>query len=306
MDRSQPHMAKDSASLPTPSADARIHTSAFADFLRRFVRNKPAVVALGYLLALTLVAALAPLLAPYPFDASTLRRALEAPSAEHLLGTDDLGRDVLSRLLYASRVSLLASLQATVLAVSVGLPLGLISGYFGGAIDSVIMRFNDALMTFPALILAVVIVGLLGPSLRNAMVAVGVVYIPRILRVVRSSALAAREETYVLSSQAIGCTTPQIIVRHVLPNLLSPLVIQITILMGVAVLAEASLSFLGLGVQPPGASWGLMLGRSFPYMGRAPHTVISAGLAISITVVAFNVLGDGFRDSLGRERRTAD
>src|SRR5690606_32136851 len=188
-------------------------------------------------------------------------------------------------------------------ALLLGLPLGLVSGYFGGRVDNVIMRVNDALMSFPALILAVVIVGLLGPSLTNAMLAIGLVYAPRIMRVVRGSALSVREEVYVTSARATGCGPLRIIGRHILPNILSPLVVQTTIMLGLAILAEASLSFLGLGVQPPTASWGSILGRAFPYLNTTPVTVLAAGLTISVAVLAFNLLGDAFRDSLGRERR---
>lgn len=272
-------------------------------FLRRFRRNRVGMVALAVLVFMVLVAVFAPLLAPHEPDQGELARALEGPSADYLLGTDDLGRDVLSRLIHASRVSLSASALAIGVALLLGLPLGLISGYCGGWVDNVIMRVNDALMSFPALILAVVIVGLLGPNLSNAMLAIGLVYAPRIMRVVRGSALSVREEVYVMSARATGCGPLRITGRHILPNILSPLVVQTTIMLGLAILAEAGLSFLGLGVQPPTASWGSILGRAFPYMITTPVTVIAAGLAISLVVLAFNLLGDAFRDSLGRERR---
>jgi peptide/nickel transport system permease protein len=274
-----------------------------SSFLRRFRRNRVGMVSLAVLVGLVGVAVLAPLLAPYDPDQGELARALEGPSADYWLGTDDLGRDILSRLIHASRVSLSAATLAIGVAVLIGLPLGLVSGYRGGWVDNVIMRVNDALMSFPALILAVVIVGLLGPSLTNAMLAIGLVYAPRIMRVVRGSALSVREEVYVTSARATGCGPVRIIGRHVLPNILSPLVVQTTIMLGLAILAEAGLSFLGLGVQPPTASWGSILGRAFPYMNTTPVTVIAAGLTISVAVLAFNLLGDAFRDSLGRERR---
>ncbi|MGY1917028.1 ABC transporter permease [Blastococcus sp. SYSU DS0973] len=274
-----------------------------SSFFRRFRRNKVGVVALGVLITLVLIAVFAPLLAPQDPNQGLLARSLEGPSGEYWLGTDDLGRDVFSRLIYASRVSLSAAALAIGVALIIGLPFGLISGYAGGWVDNVIMRINDALMSFPALILAVVIVGLLGPSLTNAMLAIGIVYAPRIMRVVRGSALSVREEVYVTSARATGCSSLRIILRHILPNILSPLVVQTTIMLGLAILAEAGLSFLGLGVQPPTASWGSMLGRAFPYMTRTPLTVIAAGAAISLAVLAFNLLGDAFRDSLGRERR---
>jgi peptide/nickel transport system permease protein len=213
---------------------------------------------------------------------------------------------VLSRLMFAGRLSLVASVQALAIALAIGLPLGLISGYIGGWVDTVIMRFNDALMSFPALILAVVIVGLLGPSLTNAMTAIGLVYAPRIMRVVRGSTLSVREEVYVQAARATGCSDARIITRHVLPNITGPLVVQATVMMGHALLAEAGLSFLGLGVQPPETSWGAMLGTAFPYLAQSPTPTIAAGCIISITVLCFNLIGDGLRDSVGRVRRAGD
>ena len=203
-------------------------------------------------------------------------------------------------------LSLVASVQAVAIALGIGLPLGLISGYVGGWVDTIIMRFNDALMSFPALILAVVIVGLLGPSLTNAMTAIGLVYAPRIMRVVRASTLSVRQEVYITAARATGCGDARIITRHVLPNVTGPLVVQATVLMGQALLAEAGLSFLGLGVQPPEASWGAILGTAFPYMAQSPVPTIAAGLVISVTVLCFNLIGDGIRDSVGRMRRAGD
>src|SRR4051794_1316436 len=275
-------------------------------FMRRFMRNRTAVVSMVILLLITLVAIFAPYVAPHDPARSSLRAIMKPPSLTYLLGSDDLGRDVLSRLIFASRLSLLASVQAVAIALAIGLPLGLISGYVGGWVDAVIMRCNDALMSFPALILAVVIVGLLGPSLTNAMTAIGLVYAPRIMRVVRGSTLSVREEVYMTAARATGSSTPRIITRHVLPNVMGPLVVQATVLMGQSLLAEAGLSFLGLGTQPPEASWGAMLGTAFPYMAQSPVPTIAAGLVISVTVLCFNLVGDGIRDSVGRMRRAGD
>jgi peptide/nickel transport system permease protein len=281
--------------LPPPSS-----------FVRRFCRNRTAVVSLIILVLITLVAVFAPLLAPHDPARSSLRNIMKPPSLRYLLGSDDLGRDVLSRLIFASRLSLLASVQAVAIALTLGLPLGLISGYVGGWVDTIIMRCNDALMSFPALILAVVIVGLMGPSLSNAMTAIGLVYAPRIMRVVRGSTLSVRQEVYITAARATGCGDARIILRHVLPNVTGPLVVQTTVLMGQALLAEAGLSFLGLGVQPPQASWGAILGTAFPYMAQSPVPTIAAGLVISVTVLCFNLVGDGIRDSVGRMRRAGD
>jgi ABC-type dipeptide/oligopeptide/nickel transport system permease subunit len=275
-------------------------------FLRRFCRNPTALISALILLAIVLVAVFAPYIAPHDPARSSLRNILKPPSAVYWFGSDDLGRDVASRLIFASRLSLVASVQAVAIALALGLPLGLVSGYVGGWVDTVIMRCNDALMSFPALILAVVIVGLLGPSLTNAMTAIGLVYAPRIMRVVRGSTLSVREEVYVRAARATGCSDARIITRHVLPNVTGPLVVQATVLMGQALLAEAGLSFLGLGTQPPQASWGAMLGTAFPYMAQSPVPTIAAGVVISVTVLCFNLVGDGIRDSVGRMRRAGD
>ena len=292
---SAPVLASAPIALPPPSS-----------FARRFAHNPTAMVSLILLTLIVLVAVFAPYLAPHDPARSSLRNILKPPSAMYLLGSDDLGRDVLSRLIFASRLSLVASVQAVAIALGIGLPLGLISGYVGGWVDTIIMRFNDALMSFPALILAVVIVGLLGPSLTNAMTAIGLVYAPRIMRVVRASTLSVRQEVYITAARATGCGDARIIMRHVLPNVTGPLVVQATVLMGQALLAEAGLSFLGLGVQPPEASWGAILGTAFPYMAQSPVPTIAAGLVISVTVLCFNLIGDGIRDSVGRMRRAGD
>ena len=281
--------------LPPPSS-----------FLQRSCRTRTALISTIILIAIVMIAILAPYIAPHDPARSSLRNILKAPNAVYWLGSDDLGRDVLSRLMYASRLSLVASVQAVAIALVIGLPLGLIAGYVGGWVDTVISRVNDALMSFPALILAVVIVGLIGPSLSNAMTAIGLVYAPRIMRVVRGSTLSVREEVYVRAARALGCSDARIIALHVLPNVTGPLVVQATVLMGQALLAEAGLSFLGLGVQPPEASWGAMLGTAFPYMAQSPTPTIAAGLVISVTVLCFNLIGDGIRDSVGRMRRAGD
>ena len=282
-------------SLPPPSS-----------FLQRFCRNRTALISALIVIGIVTIAILAPYIAPHDPARSSLRNILKPPSATYLLGSDDLGRDVLSRLMFASRLSLVASVQAVAIALAIGLPLGLIAGYVGGWVDVVISRVNDALMSFPALILAVVIVGLIGPSLSNAMTAIGLVYAPRIMRVVRGSTLSVREEVYVRAARALGCSDARIIALHILPNVTGPLVVQATVLMGQALLAEAGLSFLGLGVQPPEASWGAMLGTAFPYMAQSPTPTIAAGLVISVTVLCFNLIGDGIRDSVGRMRRAGD
>ncbi|GAA4675498.1 ABC transporter permease [Pseudonocardia yuanmonensis] len=280
---------------PEPSARAR--------FLRRFRRQRLALGALVYLVLVVLATALAPLLATHDPLAQNLASVLQQPGGGHVLGTDDLGRDVFSRALYAGRVSLLAAAQAVGVAVLLGVIPGLVAGYAGRRVDAVIMRLTDALMSFPPLILAIAFVGVLGPSLTNAMFVIGVIFAPRFVRLVRGTVLSIREETFVEASRSIGTPTPRVILRHVLPNALSPLIVQISLTAAMAMLAEASLSFLGLGVQPPDASWGSMIERGFRYTATAPWLTVFPGLLIALTVLAFNILGDGLRDSLGREIR---
>jgi peptide/nickel transport system permease protein len=272
-------------------------------FRRRFLRERGAVVALCFLLLMVLLAVFAPLIAPYDPDAQSLSDRLAAPSKDHPLGTDDLGRDVLSRMLFAARVSLVAAVQATVVGVVLGVPVGLVAGYVRGWFDNLAGRVADAVMSIPALLLALAIVAVLEPNLTSAMIAIGIVYAPRLFRVTRAAAISIREETFVEAARSVGARPIRIVTGHVLPNVLSPLVVQISLSMGFAILFEASISFLGLGVQPPEASWGSMLGRSTRFYEESPVLVIAPGVAILLTVLSFNVIGDGVRDSLGRELR---
>lgn len=287
-----------------PEAAAEVRSeSALQRFRRRFLAQKAAVVAAVVVLLLVLLAVFAPWVAPADPLAQDLRSALEDPSGAHWLGTDEVGRDVLSRMIFGARVSLLAAAQAVLIALVLGVVPGLIAGFFGGWVDAVISRINDTVMSFPPLILAIAIVGVFGPNLRNAMLAVGIVFAPRFLRLMRGSVMAVREETFIEASRSIGTPVARIIRTRVLPNVLSPLLVQVSLSLGFAMLAEAGLSFLGLGVQPPDASWGSMVGRAYRRMNDAPNLILFPGLAIVAAVLAFNVLGDGLRDSFGRESR---
>lgn len=296
-----------SAETATPSdVPARPSAPGFKRFVRRFRSNKLAVVASVVLTLIVVTSIAAPLIAPYqPGEIDVLNR-LAGPTPEHWLGTDSLGRDTFSRLLYAGRVSLSAAALAVGIAVVIGVPLGLIAGYFGGWVDWVIGRLADVLMTFPAVILAIAIIAATGPGLVNAMVALGVVYAPRLLRVVRSATLAVRQETYVEASISIGTPSRGIIARRILPNVLSPLLVQISLMLAAALLAEAALSLLGLGVLPPTPSFGNMLGRGFTQIRTTPLLVWFPGLMIALATLSFNLIGDGLRDSLGRETRKGD
>lgn len=282
-----------------------IRASGIAETLRRFATHRGALAAAVFLLALALAAALAPQLMPRDPLAQDLGAILAKPTAGHPLGTDDLGRDVLARIVYGARLSLTASLMAVAIAAALGVPFGLIAGYAGGKTDDAIMRVNDALQTIPALVLAMAIAATLGPGLFNVMVAVGIIFAPRFARLVRGQALAVREEAFVESARALGASHARIIGRHVFPNVLSPILVQISISIAFALLAETSLSFLGIGIRPPEPSWGADVGRGYRFMRRAPWLVFMPGMAVLLTTLAFNFVGDGVRSALDpRQRHT--
>lgn len=277
--------------------------NAFRRVARRFVRNKTAVAALILLVLIMAASLLAPLLAPYHPNEVDIANRLSGPSAAHLLGTDALGRDTLSRLLYAGRVSVSAAVLAVTVASVLGIPSAMIAGYSGGRIDWCLNRVADILMTFPSLVLTIAIIAATGPGLTKAMISLGVVYAPRVFRVVRGATLAVRQETYVEASVSIGTPTRTIIRKRVLPNILSPTLVQVSLLLASALLAEVTISLLGLGALPPTASWGSMLGQAFQEMRSNPMLVVYPGIAVALTSLAFNLFGDGLRDSFGREIR---
>ena len=238
-------------------------------------------------------------IAPYDPHKLSVGPRLSGPSWDHLLGTDNLGRDTFSRLLEGAFISMRFSVLAVTGALVIAIPIGMISGYVGGVLDNVLMRITDAVMSIPALVLAISLVAVLGTNLTSAMIAIGAAMTPGFIRVVRGQTLAIREETYIEASDSIGTPTPLIIFRHVLPNILSPLVVQASIVVGIVLLAEASLSFLRLGAQPPTASWGSMLDQAFPYIDGNSWQAVPPGLAIAFSVLSFNVVGDGLRTALG-------
>jgi peptide/nickel transport system permease protein len=248
------------------------------------------------------MAVFAPLLAPYDPNDQNLLNRLQSPSAAHWLGTDDFGRDQLSRLIYGARVSLVAAAELVAIGAGIGTVLGMIAGYRGGRFDSAMGRVVDVMMTLPGFLVAITVLAVLGPGLTNAMIAVGILVTPVFFRVARASTQDVREETYVEASRALGCTTRRIVLRHVFPNAIAPVVVQIAILFGVAITIEASLSFLGLGVQPPTSTWGSMLSTANSFMSQAPHLMYVPGAAIAITVLAFSLLGDGLAQALGTNR----
>ncbi len=248
--------------------------------------------------ALVIVALAAPLLSPYDPTAQDTARRLEAPSREHLLGLDGLGRDVLSRIVWGARVSLRVGFSVVFLAASVGIALGAISGYFGGAIDTLIMRLTDILLAFPGILLAIALVAVLGPSLNNVILALATIGWVAYARLVRGQVLKVREMEYVTAAKALGARSPRVIILHVLPNVINPVIVMATLGLAGAILSEAALSFLGLGVQPPTPSWGAMLTEGRRYLGLANHLAIFPGAAIMMAVMGLNFLGDGLIDAL--------
>jgi peptide/nickel transport system permease protein len=266
--------------------------------LRQLLRHKAALIGGGIVLLFTLAAVLAPLLAPYDPVQSSWLAVRKAPSAAHWLGTDDLGRDVLSRLVWGARASLAAGVISVAIAVAIGVPVGILAGYAGGWTDAVIGRCTEALLACPFLILAIALAAFLGPSLTNAMIAIGVSATPIFIRLTRGQILAVKAEDYVQGARAVGCSHLRIVRRYILPNIFSPILVQATLTIAAAIIAEASLSFLGLGQQPPAPSWGSMLNTAKNFMTQAPWMAVFPGVAIFAVVFAFNVLGDGLRDAL--------
>jgi peptide/nickel transport system permease protein len=263
---------------------------------RRFLRRPAAVISLVVVVGAVLGAVFAGWVAPYSPDQTDFDAILAGPSPDHLLGTDELGRDTLSRIIWGARASIQAGVLATVLAMAIAVPIGLIGGYYRGWLDTAIARVTDVLLAFPFLILAVGLAAILGPSLLNATLALGIAAIPALIRIARGETLALREEDYVRAAVANGANDAVIIGRHILPNMTSTLLVQATVTIPAAIIGEAVLSFLGLGVQPPTPSWGVMLNAAQPYLNEAPSLAVYPGLAIVIVALAFNLLGDGLRD----------
>jgi peptide/nickel transport system permease protein len=266
--------------------------------VRRFLRRPFAVGGLAVALAFVLMAIFAPLIAPYDPNATDFQAILQTPSWEHLLGTDELGRDIFSRIVYGARASIQAGVFATLLAIVFAVPIGLAAGYYRGWIDPVISRLTDVLLAFPFLILAVGLAAILGPSLLNATIALGLAALPGLVRVARGEALSLREEDYVRAAVANGAGDTRILGRHIVPNMTGTLIVQATVLIPAAIIGEAALSFLGLGVQPPTPSWGVMLADAQSYLTEAPRLALFPGLAIFFCSLSFNLLGDGLRDVL--------
>lgn len=265
---------------------------------RNFKKNKVAVIGLLIVVFFILMALFADLLAPYSYESQKLSDKHLAPSTEHWFGTDEYGRDILSRIIFGARLSLWVGFVSVAGSVIVGLVLGLLAGYYGKWVDMIISRIFDILLAFPSILLAIAIVAALGPSLRNALIAIAIINVPTFGRLIRSRVLSVKEEEYISAAKAIGMKDGRIIFQHVLPNCLAPIIVQGTLAIASAIIECAALGFLGLGAQPPTPEWGQMLAESRAYILQAPWTVLFPGVAIMLTVLGFNLMGDGLRDAL--------
>lgn len=265
---------------------------------RRLKQRKSALFALFVIIALILIAIFAPLIAPYDPTKQSWSAVRKAPSLAHWFGTDEVGRDILSRIIFGTRASLSAGVISVGIAISIGVPLGLLAGYLGGKVDAILGRITDAMLAVPFLILAIALAAFLGPSLGNAMIAIGVTATPLFIRLTRGQTLSVVKEDYIEAARAVGNPGWRIALRHILPNVMPALLVQATLTIATAIIAEASLSFLGLGQQPPAPSWGSMLNAAQRFLTNAPWMAVWPGLAIFVTVLSFNLFGDGLRDAL--------
>ena len=286
------------SSVALVSGPVRTGRSPFREGLKRFFRNRLAIIGLVLVTIEVVFAVFASVLTPYDPNVMDYKALLQSPSAQHLLGTDELGRDILTRMMYGARLSLIVGISAVSIAVCLGVPFGLISGYVGGAFDEIMMRVVDSVMALPALVLALTIAAVLGSGLVNATIAIAVVTAPTYTRLVRGQVLAIKQNDYVVAAQSIGAPTWRVLARHLLPNAFSPVIVQASLGIGFAIILESSMSFIGLGAMPPTPSWGNMVQIGFQFLEIAPWCVLAPATAIFLAVLGFNMLGDGLRDAL--------
>ncbi|EEG77274.1 ABC transporter permease [Dethiobacter alkaliphilus] len=290
--------------VATPSKLVSKSDSEFYQVMKHLRRNRMAMLGLAVLLVFIFAAVFAPFLTTYDPIRTDMGNARQSPSAEHILGTDDLGRDMFTRLIYGARVSLQIGLIAVVIGLAAGVPLGALSGYYGGTFDLIVQRLVDIMIAFPGILLAIVVVTILGQGVNNVMIAIGIASIPIYTRLVRGSVLAVKEQRFVAAAKVLGISNYKIILRHIMPNCLGPIVVQSTFQVATAILWAAGLSFIGIGATRPTPEWGLMLSSGRQFIQTSPHLTTYPGLAILFLVLGFNLLGDGLRDALDPKSRS--
>ena len=289
-------LAKSESSLVLKEQDYVV--SPWKEAWMTFRKNKGALVGAGIVIFFILIAVFAPLIAPFGISEQELTNRNAAPTANHWFGTDDFGRDIFSRVLYGARISLWVGFISVVGSIVVGCLLGIIAGYYGRWIDTIISRVFDIMLAFPSILLAIAVVAVLGPSLQNALIAIALINVPNFGRLIRSKVLSVKQEEYIMAAKAVGMTDGRILFHHVLPNSFAPIIVQGSMAIATAIIEAAALGFLGMGAQPPQPEWGKMLADSRQYIIQAPWTVIFPGVAIMLTVLGFNLMGDGLRDAL--------
>lgn len=290
-------IVKNTVDIPVLAVDEKL-TPPWKEALLAFNKNRLALAGLGIVVLFIIIAIIAPWLAPYSYKEQLLTERMQPPSSKHWFGTDDFGRDIFSRILYGARISLWVGFFSVLGSVVIGTLLGIIAGYYGRWVDGIISRIFDIMLAFPSILLAIAVVSILGPSLQNALIAIAVINIPNFGRLVRSRVLSVKQEEYIMAARAVGMKDTRILFHHILPNSISPVIVQATLAIATAIIEAAALGFLGLGAQPPAPEWGKMLSDSKQYLVQAPWTLFFPGIAIMLTVLGFNLMGDGLRDAL--------
>jgi peptide/nickel transport system permease protein len=290
-------LAKNKSDISMIPAEDKV-TPPWKEAWQSFYKNRLALIGLGIVIFFIIIAIIAPIIAPYSFKDVVLTDRMLAPSSTHWFGTDDFGRDIFTRIVYGARISLWVGFFSVLGSVVVGTLLGIVAGYYGRWVDAIISRIFDIMLAFPSILLAIAVVSILGPSLQNALIAIAVINIPNFGRLVRSKVLSVKQEEYIMAARAVGMRDRRILLRHILPNSVSPVIVQATLAIATAIIEAAALGFLGMGAQAPTPEWGKMLADSKNYITQAPWTLIFPGVAIMLTVLGFNLMGDGLRDIL--------
>jgi peptide/nickel transport system permease protein len=290
-------IVKNTVDIPVMAAEEEL-TPPWKEAWLAFYKNRLAIAGLGIVVLFIFIAIIAPWIAPYSYKEQILTERMQPPSSKHWFGTDDFGRDIFTRILYGARISLWVGFFSVLGSVVIGTLLGIVAGYYGRWVDAIISRIFDIMLAFPSILLAIAVVSILGPSLQNALIAIAVINIPNFGRLVRSRVLSVKQEEFIMAARAVGMKDTRILFHHILPNSISPVIVQATLAIATAIIEAAALGFLGLGAQPPSPEWGKMLADSKQYLVQAPWTLLFPGIAIMLTVLGFNLMGDGLRDAL--------